>query len=130
MSMPTFDEILTENGYHCEYYGKWHVSTYSAEIYKNPQLTANNGNSIFGPGGQSYMHRDYLATVGSAPAPGEGEFVDGMSKWPYTVNPLDRYYGMTWESLQSQGIKHSQQDKRAARRTAVGCRAFNDRLPG
>ncbi len=24
MTMPTFDEILAGEGYHCEYYGKWH----------------------------------------------------------------------------------------------------------
>ena len=41
MLMPTFDEILTEAGYHAEYYGKWHTQTSHAQIYKNPKLTAN-----------------------------------------------------------------------------------------
>ena len=27
MTMPTFDEILSAEGYHCEYYGKWHSLT-------------------------------------------------------------------------------------------------------
>jgi len=40
MSMPTFDEILSENGYHCEYYGKWHSQTSRAGVYKNPKQTA------------------------------------------------------------------------------------------
>ena len=40
MAMKTFDEILTENGYHCEYYGKWHVLTSHAAVYKNPNKYA------------------------------------------------------------------------------------------
>jgi len=78
MTMPTFDEILTDNGYHCEYYGKWHVLSSHAEIYQNPVKTANNGNSIFGPGGQSHIWRDHLNTVGTIPEPGVGESKDGM----------------------------------------------------
>ena len=111
MTMPTFDEILAENGYHCEYYGKWHAMSSSAEVYKNPVQIAENGSSVFGPGGQSHIWRDELKDLGTAPDPGDGQFVDGMSKWPYLANPLDRYYGMTWQSLLNQGIKHSQPDQ-------------------
>jgi len=111
MTMPTFDEILAENGYRCEYYGKWHALSSHAEVYANPVQYANNGNSVFGPGGQSYIWRDDLATLGSAPGPGEGEFVDGMSRWPYLANPLDRFYGMSWQDLQNQSLKHSQPDQ-------------------
>lgn len=111
MTMQTFDEILSENGYHCEYYGKWHSMSNRAEIYKNPQLESNGGNSIFGPGGQSHIWRDYLVGAGSIPEPEAGQFKDGMSKWPYIANPLDRYYGMSWEELQSSNIKHSQPDQ-------------------
>lgn len=82
MSMPTFDEILAENG-----------------------------KSVFGPGGQSHIWRDYLGTVGEVPSPGEGEFVDGMSKWPYLANPLDRFFGMSNQELKSQVLKHSQPDQ-------------------
>lgn len=47
MTTPTFDEILTANGYHCEYYGKWHVMSNHAEIYKNPKLQAKMGSPYF-----------------------------------------------------------------------------------
>ncbi len=57
MTMPTFDEILAENGYRCEYYGKWHALSSHAEVYANPVQYANNGNSVFGPGGA----KPYLA---------------------------------------------------------------------
>ncbi len=111
MTMPTFDEILAENGYRCEYYGKWHALSSHAEVYENPVQYAGNGNSVFGPGGQSHIWRDDLASLGSPPAPGEGEFIDGMSKWPYVANPLDRFYGMSWQDLQNQSLKHSQPDQ-------------------
>jgi len=111
MTMPTFDEILAENGYRCEYYGKWHAMSKHAEVYENPIPTAENGKSVFGPGGQSHIWRDYLKPFGPIPSPGTGEFVDGMSKYPYLANPLDRYYGKTWQELQSQNLDHSQPDQ-------------------
>jgi len=111
MTTPTFDEVLAQNGYRTEYYGKWHALSARAEVYENPVQTAGNGASVFGPGGQSHVWRDYLATVGSVPAPAAGEFVDGMSKWPYVVNPLDRFFGYTWEELQNQNLNHSQPDQ-------------------
>lgn len=111
MSMPTFDEILSENGWHSEYYGKWHALSSHAGVYENPVQAAENGKSVFGPGGQSHIWRDYLGAVGEVPAPGEGEFVDGMSKWPYLANPLDRFFGMSNQELQSQDLKHSQPDQ-------------------
>ncbi|MDA3824120.1 MAG: sulfatase-like hydrolase/transferase [Bacteroidales bacterium] len=111
MKMPTFDQVLSENGYHCEYYGKWHSMTSSANVYENPVLYSANGNPIFGPGGQSHIWRDYLNTLGQVPAPGTGEFVDGMSKYPYIVNPLDRYYGKSWEELISSNLSHTQPDQ-------------------
>ena len=111
MDMPTYDEILADNGYHCEYYGKWHALSSHAEVYENPIQYAENGNWVFGPGGQSHIWRDELEELGPAPAPGDGEFIDGMSRWPYLANPLDRFYGMSWQDLLNQNLKHSQPDQ-------------------
>ena len=60
MTMKTFDEILTEKGYHAEYYGKWHALSSHAAIYKNQTKYAKNGKYMFEHGGQSYMYQDYL----------------------------------------------------------------------
>ena len=60
MTMPTFDEILTKEGYHCEYYGKWHSQISHTEVYKNPKSHAKNGESNFEHRGQYYMFRDYI----------------------------------------------------------------------
>lgn len=111
MLMPTFDEILAENGYRCEYYGKWHAMTNRAEVYANPVRTANNGKSVFGSGGQSHIWQDYLKGQGTVPQPGVGQFKDGMSKYPYIANPLDRYYGMTYADYVNAGLSHSQPDQ-------------------
>ena len=111
MSMPSFDEVLAEKGYHCEYYGKWHAMSSHAEVYKNPVLYAGNGQSVFGPGGQSYIWRDYLSAIGRIPDQEEGEFIDGMSKYPYLANPIDRFYGMSWTELQNLNLEHSQPDQ-------------------
>jgi arylsulfatase A-like enzyme len=111
MAFPTFDEVLSENGYHCEYYGKWHAISSHAKVYKNPVQYADNGSSVFGSGGQSHIYRDYLKTLGQIPEPGEGEFKDGMSKYPYMANPIDRFFGMSWEELQNQNLVHSQPDQ-------------------
>jgi arylsulfatase A-like enzyme len=56
MTMPTFDEILNEKGYHCEYYGKWHSQTSHTEVYRNPKQAAKNGRSVFEHGGQKFVH--------------------------------------------------------------------------
>ena len=111
MTMPTFDEILAENGYHCEYYGKWHSMSSHAGVYKNPEQNAPNGKYVFGSGGQSHIWRGYLDKQGSVPEPGTGQFKDGMSKYPYIANPLDRYYGKSYQELQNSNLSHSQPDQ-------------------
>jgi len=63
MNMPTFDEILAENGYRCEYYGKWHALSSHAKVYKNPVLVAENGSSVFGPGGSVPAHGNRVISL-------------------------------------------------------------------
>jgi len=41
MSMPTFDELLSKNGYRCEYYGKWHSPEFHTDVFQNPEMKAN-----------------------------------------------------------------------------------------
>jgi arylsulfatase A-like enzyme len=111
MTMPTFDEILAENGYRCEYYGKWHAMSKRANVYKNPVQTSSDGNYVFGPGGQSHIWGDYLDGLGAVPEPGPGQFKEDISKYPYIANPLDHFYGMSYEALVASGQKHSQPDQ-------------------
>lgn len=110
MTMPTFDEILTDEGYHCEYYGKWHSQSSHTEIYKNPVKAAKNGKSIFGPGGQKYVWLDYLKDKEPVRALKAGELYDKMSGRPYKTDPLDKYHGMTGAELKAKGLKFPQCD--------------------
>ena len=110
MTMPTFDEILTGEGYHCEYYGKWHSLTSHTNIYKNPLRAAENGNSVFDHGGQKFVWLDYLEDKEPVRALKAGELYDKMSGRPYKTDPLDKHHGMTGAELKAKGLKFPQCD--------------------
>lgn len=93
MTTPTFDEILSKNGYHCEYYGKWHVMSNHSDIYKNPKRQAKNGKSIFQHGGQNHVYMDYLDAVFPKQNLEADELYDTFVKRPYKPDPIDTYYG-------------------------------------
>ncbi len=111
MTMPTFDEILTDEGYHCEYYGKWHSKSSHTDIYKNPVKAAKNGRSIFGHGGQKYVWLDYLKDKEPVRALRAGELYDQMSNRPYKTDPMDKYHGTTGEALKALNKKIVQCDQ-------------------
>ncbi|NDP26797.1 MAG: sulfatase-like hydrolase/transferase [Flavobacterium sp.] len=110
MTMPTFDEILAKKGYHSEYFGKWHTRTSHADVYKNPQKTALNGGSVFGPEGALIIYEDFL----NAQSPNRdlkvGELYDTYTKRPYKTNPLDKFYGKTDADVKQSKRKPIQPD--------------------
>jgi len=111
MTMPTFDEILTDEGYHCEYYGKWHSLTSHTNIYKNPLRAAKNEKSVFGHGGQKFVWLDYLKDKEPIRALKAGEFYDNMSNRPYKTDPIDKFHGKTLAELKTKNIKVVQPDQ-------------------
>jgi len=108
MTMKTFDEILTEKGYHAEYYGKWHVLTSHSTVYKNEKKYSKNGKYIFGPQGQRFMYLDYLDEVLPKKEPLEGELVDYFSERSYTPDPIDVDYGKTYNDVKKSNKRYSQ----------------------
>ena len=110
MAMPTFDELLSNNEYHCEYYGKWHSPEFHAEVYKNPVLKTISGRSVFAPGGIDRLYSDYLDPIFPKEMLKPGELYDTYTKRPYTMNPLDKRYGMTDAQVQQSAIVYSQPD--------------------
>ncbi|MEX2371067.1 MAG: sulfatase-like hydrolase/transferase [Bacteroidales bacterium] len=110
MAMPTFDEILTENGYHSEYYGKWHVLSSHAQVYKNPKLESENGRSVFGPGGQSHVYMDYLDKHVPVRPLKPGELYDTFTKRPYETDPMDKFHGMNPEEFEELNPRRVQPD--------------------
>src|SRR6056297_2054295 len=111
MTMPTFDEILAKNGYHCEYYGKWHSQTSHTSIYKNPKQASRAGKSIFGHGGQKFVWLDYLKNREPRRPAKEGELYDNMSERPYQTDPIDRFHGISAKELEASGKKVLQPDQ-------------------
>ena len=109
MTMKTFDEILTEKGYHAEYYGKWHVLTSHAEVYKNPKKYAKNGKYIFEHQGQrAFVSRLFKRGI-SKEKPKKGELLDRFTKRPYTPDPIDIDYGKTYNDVKKEDKhRHSQ----------------------
>ena len=102
MTMPTFDEILTDNGYHCEYYGKWHSQTSHTTIYKNPRLASKEGKSIFGPWRAKILFISIILMIHDpVRKPGAGEFYDKFTESPYKPNPLDVFYGEKYEDIKN-----------------------------
>jgi arylsulfatase A-like enzyme len=109
MTTPTFDEILTENGYHCEYYGKWHAMSNHSDVYKNPKLESENGKSIFEHGGQNHVYMDYINEQFPKPKLKDGEFYDTFVKRPYRPDPIDSYYGKSYNDVKKDKKKRRSQ---------------------
>ena len=110
LSMPTFDELLSKNGYRCEYYGKWHSPEFHAEIYQNPQLKSSNGKSVFAPGQLTALYMDYLKPIYPKAKLQAGELYDSFTEQPYLMNPLDKRFGMTEDQVKLLNKKYSQPD--------------------
>jgi arylsulfatase A-like enzyme len=111
MPMPTYDELLDKMGYHCEYFGKWHTPEFHAKVYKNPDLTAKNGKSVFVPGGGFMsIYKDYLDSVYPKEKLKQGELYDTFTNRSYIPNPLDKRYGMSEEEVKNLNMNYLQCD--------------------
>jgi arylsulfatase A-like enzyme len=91
MPMKTYDEILTGNGYECEYYGKWHAPLFRARLYNNPVTMAGIHKTELGPGHkEAYMQ--YLNPRYPARITKETELMDTLTDRPYSPDPIDKRY--------------------------------------
>ena len=108
MPMKTYDEVLAENGYLSEYYGKWHTPTFRARVYQNPVTVAGKSKSELGPGKKA-AYLNFLNPNFPSRDLQNGEFMDTYTMRPYQPDPLDLRY-----ELKSQGkatdIKVGQSD--------------------
>ena len=91
--LPSFDEILVENGYRAEYYGKFHAPHNLAEVYSNPGKEGKERVDDILDWGANY--RQYLnENIEKRPLEKaelyENTFYGGIV--PYMVAPIDRRY--------------------------------------
>lgn len=92
--IPTFDQILADNGYHTEYYGKWHAPYQFASKYKNVVKTTNKDKHAKNVQSNVDAFREYLTKFyGEARKPLEGELTDFMSLRPYKALDVDGRFG-------------------------------------
>lgn len=91
MPMKTYDEILAENGYTCEYYGKWHTPTFHATVYQNPVTVAGKSKSELGPGKKA-AYLNYLNPLFPPRDVKEDEFMGTLTMRPYIPDPIDLRY--------------------------------------
>lgn len=91
MPMKTYDEILSENGYSCSYFGKWHTPTFHATVYQNPVTVAGKSKSELGPGKKA-AYLEYLKPHYPLREAKENEFMGTMTMRPYTPDPIDLRY--------------------------------------
>jgi len=89
MPMKTYDEILAENGYECEYYGKWHTPTFRARIYINPVTVAGKSKSELGPGKKA-AYISFLNPLFPERELKGDELEDTYTNRPYSPDPLDK----------------------------------------
>lgn len=90
----TFDQILADNGYRTEYYGKWHAPYQFASKYKNEVKTTNKDKHAKNVQSNVDAFREYLTKFyGEARKPIEGELTDFMSLRPYKTLEVDGRFG-------------------------------------
>lgn len=89
MPMKTYDEILAENGYECEYYGKWHSPIYHAKKYNNPVTMAGIHKTELGPGHKE-AYIQYLDPLYPDRPLKDNELKDTLTDRPYKPYPLDK----------------------------------------
>jgi arylsulfatase A-like enzyme len=93
-AFPTFDQVLSSNGYHTEYYGKWHAPYYFASKYNNVVKTTGRSKMTNVPSTVDGF-RKYLEEMGYPERPANSdELIDKMSMRPYIPLPVDGRYGV------------------------------------
>ena len=108
MPMKTYDEILSDNGYECEYYGKWHSPVYRARVYNNPVTAAGIHKTELGLGKKA-TYLKYLDPLYPDRALNKGELKDTLTERPYLPDPIDRRLDLKNRGLESD-IKVGQSD--------------------
>lgn len=97
--VPTFDNILAENGYTTEYYGKWHTphhltSTYANKVRPVVGKTTESGVQSFSSAYVEYL-REHVSERPLEP----GEILERAGHIPYVPDPIDLRYGMDPEDV-------------------------------
>lgn len=112
--LQTFDMILSANGYHTEYYGKYHSPYQFARMYNNP-VRPTNKSKFTDVKSTAEAFREYLDELGvPKEKSNRSELIDKMSLRPYTPLPLDIQYEEI-SDISDNNIKGKKKDKSEAK---------------
>ena len=91
-TIKTYDEVLDENGYTCEYYGKWHTPERKAYVYDNRPITCAGMTShpVLGLGLKNYYMNFWKTELNISTAPTQsGALTGAPGGLNYLTDALD-----------------------------------------
>jgi arylsulfatase A-like enzyme len=93
--LKTYDELLTDRGYHAEYYGKWHAPAARASVYRNRPIghVGPEPHPDLGIDKHAQYHAYLRERVPDRPAR-PGERIDRFTGRPYRPDPIDVGFGL------------------------------------
>ncbi|MDP6635350.1 MAG: sulfatase-like hydrolase/transferase [Phycisphaerae bacterium] len=117
--VPTFDNILARNGYHTEYYGKWHTPYRFAATYKNTVRQTGKHSKATGVQPQHAAYRQWLSKQKIEPRTvGGDELLDKGTGRPYSPDAIDWRFGKPqteWDRLSREARKKQRAADRGAK---------------
>ncbi|MBD0405061.1 sulfatase-like hydrolase/transferase [Flammeovirga sp. EKP202] len=90
--IPSFDQILVENGYYSEYLGKYHSPIHLSDAYSEFSYTTNKHNVYTTKNKRGYQLKMNEYKKSKAYQPLEGDLVDRYFRNYYTPDPIDMRY--------------------------------------
>jgi len=120
-SVPTFDNVLSERGYHTEYYGKWHTPYKFASTYKNPVRQVGKHSRGADIPGQKAAYMEFVNKNVPKRKIRDGELIDKSSERPYTPDPIDWRYGLTPEEIKQLSTREGRKSKLNSQAGSYGC---------
>jgi len=118
--IPTFDQILSDNGYHTEYYGKWHVPYQFASKYSNA-VRPTNKSKFTNVQSNVDGFREYLDKIGDPQRPANAnELIDNMSLRPYVPLPIDGRYGIKEENITADSKRKKSKEEKVSQAENFG----------
>jgi arylsulfatase A-like enzyme len=108
--LKTFDEILAERGYYCEYHGKWHAPICRASAYNGFTYKVNEKNNSFAVG-EVQEFQDWLDKNSPFVPCGEGEQLAEQFNRSYVTDIADTRHGMPPGYVPEYGNEEGQADK-------------------
>jgi arylsulfatase A-like enzyme len=102
----TFHEVLVDEGWTAEYWGKWHTVPERASCFANRD-SMSDGKKAY----DAFLEKNGPRAL----KPGKGEFIDSHTGAPYRPDPIDPRFALPSPSEAPPGGEGRREQRRAAR---------------